>query len=542
MQQKHKEYDVVIVGAGPAGLSAAIKLAQLASQQHPLKICVLDKGPEVGAHIIPGTVFDPTALSELIPTWQVKKAPIHTAVTRNEFIVLSEKKSIRLSSLLQMKNKGHYLINLGLLTRWMAEQAESLGVEICTGLSVTEVLFDNKGRVSGVKTGEIGLDREGHPKKNHQAGTEIKARYTLLAEGCRGSLTKMISEKYGLQQNKSPQTYGIALKELWEVPAMQHRMGTVTHTIGWPLENQTYGKSFVYHLENNHVAIGLIVGLDYKNPYLDPFQEFQRLKHHPAIQPLLEGGKRIAFSANAVTEGGLQALPKLYFPGGLLIGGSAGFLNVAKIKGTHTAMKSGMLAAEVVFDGLLRSRGSELSYFERKVKESWIWDELKRTRNIRPAFRFGLWPGLLYSALDAYVFRGLAPWTIPSAKPNHTTLQKAAVSKPIEYPKPDGSISFDKLSSVQLSNTHHEENQPNHLKLVNPEIPILVNLALYDAPEQRYCPTQVYEIVRNSLDIPQLQIHAKNCVHCKICDIKDPTQNIQWTPPQGGEGPNYSKI
>ncbi len=537
------EYDVVIVGAGPAGLSAAIRLSQLGIQhQKRLRICVIEKASEIGAHTLSGAVLEPRALNELIPDWQTLGAPLNTPALQDEFLLLTKNKSFALPIPPSMQNQGNYIISLGSLTRWLAKYAENLGVEIFTGQAAAEVLYDKQDTVIGIATGEVGLDKQGARKPSYQAGIELRARYTLFAEGCRGSLTKTLSNRFELQKDCDPQTYGIGLKEIWEVPLHKHRKGTVTHTIGWPLDNNTYGGSFIYHFADNQIAIGLVIGLDYKNPYLDPYQEFQRFKHHPTIQPLLEGGRCIAFGARALNEGGLQSIPKLSFPGGLLIGCAAGFLNVAKIKGNHTAMKSGMLAAETLFDGFTNKRGSQLTNYEKAIRQSWIWEELKKARNIRPAFKKGLWKGMLYAALDTYLLHGRAPWTFHH-QPDHLSFKKAAFSKPIAYPKPDGVISFDKLTSIQLSNTYHEASQPIHLKLINKEVPININLAFYDAPEQRYCPAAVYEIIQDKETlISHLRINAQNCIHCKVCDIKDPTQNINWTPPEGGGGPHYSNM
>lgn len=538
------EYDVIIIGAGPSGLSAAIRLAQLANQhQHPLRICILEKGAEVGAHILSGAVFEPRALNELIPNWQSLNAPVVTRATQDQFLFLTRNKSFRLPTPPQMHNQGNYIISLGNLCRWLATQAENLGVEIFPGFAATEVLLDANGHVKGVATGNMGINKLGQPTSHYQPGIELHARYTLLAEGCRGSLTKILSERFALQKESQPQTYGLGIKELWEISPDKHRLGTVCHTIGWPLDNRTYGGSFLYHLENNQISIGFVVGLDYENPYLDPYQEFQRFKHHPTIRSLLEGGKRIAYGARAINEGGLQSIPKLTFPGGLLIGCAAGFLNVPKIKGNHTAMKSGMLAAEAVFNGIVNSKEPELHSYEKAIRTSWVWEELTLARNIRPAFQWGLWKGLAYSALDTYLLRGKAPWTLQHHPVDHLSLKKASECQRIPYPKPDGIFSFDKLTSVQLSNTNHAEDQPPHLKLKDPSIPISINLKLYDAPEQRYCPAAVYEIIYdNKNQNPYLQINAQNCVHCKTCDIKDPSQNIDWIPPEGGGGPNYSNM
>ena len=542
------EYDVVIVGAGPSGLAAAIRLRQLAEEAgREISVCILEKGSEVGAHILSGAVLETRALDELLPNWKDLGAPINTPVIKDYFMYLSRNRSFRFPIVPPtMQNHGNYIISLGNLCRWLAKQAEGLGVEIYPGFAATEVLYNESGDVCGVATGDMGTGRDGAPTENYQPGIELRAKQTLLAEGCRGSLTKKLFDRFQLRQNADPQTFGIGLKELWEVPPESHKAGTVIHTIGWPLDRNTYGGSFLYHLENNQIAVGFVVGLDYKNPHLDPFKEFQRFKEHPSIRPIFEDGKRISFGARALNEGGFQSIPKLTFPGGALIGCTAGFMNVPKIKGSHTAMKSGMLAAEGVFT-LLAESGSpsgklEPMEYEKSLKKSWIWSELYRVRNIRPAFRWGLWPALLYGVIDTYLFKGRTPWTYGHS-PDHEGLKRASNCKPINYPKPDGKISFDRLSSVFLSNTNHEENQPVHLKLEDPDAPIVINLPKYAAPEQRYCPAGVYEILcEDDGSNPRLQINAQNCVHCKTCDIKDPGQNIDWQPPEGGGGPNYPNM
>ena len=537
------EFDVVIVGAGPSGLAAAIRLAQLAKERGlELSVCVVEKGAEVGAHILSGACFEPRALDELIPDWKEKGAPLDVEATEDRFLYLTETGSYRLPTPPQMRNHGNYVVSLGNVCRWLAEQAEGLGVEIYPGFAAAEVLYDESGAVRGIATGDMGVGRDGERRPNFQPGMELLGRVTLFAEGCRGSLTKTLFERFDLRRNVQPQTYGLGVKELWEVDPAKHEAGKVLHTIGWPLDRRTYGGSFLYHFENNQISLGFVVGLDYTNPHLSPFDEMQRLKTHPSIRPLLEGGRRVGYGARALVEGGLQSLPKLVFPGGALIGDTAGFLNVPKIKGSHTAMKSGMLAAEAAFEALAADRERPLleSYPER-FRQSWLFEELHAVRNIRPAFKWGLWPALAINAADTFLFRGKAPWTLAHHGPDHESLAKAKDAPPIVYPKPDGELTFDILSSVFLSGTNHEEDQPCHLTLLDPEIPIRVNLAEYDAPEQRYCPAGVYEIVEDG-DGPRLQINAQNCVHCKTCDIKDPRQNINWVTPEGGGGPMYGSM
>ena len=544
MERETMEYDVVIVGAGPSGLSAAIRIKQLAAEnEREVSVCLIEKGSEVGAHILSGAVIEPRALNELIPDWKKRGAPLNTPATEDRFLLLTREISYRLPTPPQMNNHGNYIISLGNLCRWLATQAEALGVEIYPGFAAAEVLYNDEGAVVGVATGDMGLNREGQPTDQFAPGMELRARYTLFAEGCRGSLTKTLFERFNLREGVDPQTYGIGIKELWEVDPAKHAPGKIVHTVGWPLDPSTYGGSFLYHMENNQVAVGFVLGLGYANPYLSPFEEFQRFKTHPDIRPTFEGGRRIAYGARAISAGGIQSLPKLTFPGGVLIGDTAGFLNMPKIKGTHTAMKSGMVAAEAVFAAVKTGRGAdEVTDYPDKLRQSWLWKELYDVRNIKPSFSWGLWAAIAYSALDTYLFRGRAPWTFHH-KPDHTKLKKASECYKIDYPKPDGVISFDRLSSVFISNTNHEEDQPCHLTLKDASVPIQVNLALYDAPEQRYCPAGVYEIVRDGDgNNPRLQINAQNCVHCKTCDIKDPTQNINWVTPQGGGGPNYPNM
>ena len=534
------EYDVVIVGAGPSGLAAGIRLRQLCIEKgQDLSVCILEKGSEVGAHILSGAVLQPTALNELLPNWKEDGAPVNCPVTRDKFVMLTKNSAFTLPTPPQMKNHGNYIISLGNLCRWMAQQAESAGVDIFPGYAASEVLYEGD-RVMGVATGDMGLGKDGKATANYVPGAEIHARLTLFAEGCRGSLTKTLYERFQLRKDAQPQTFGIGIKELWEVDSSVHEKGFVWHSIGWPLDTLTYGGSFVYHLENNQVATGFVVGLDYQNPYLSPFEEFQRFKHHPAIRHLFENSRRIAYGARALVEGGFQSIPKLTFPGGALIGDCAGFLNTPKIKGTHTAMKSGITAAEAAYDHLESGSQEELTAYSETLKSSWLWKELYAARNIRPAFKRGMWPGIAYAGLDTYLLRGKAPWTFRHHD-DHSSLKKASECTPIDYPKPDNVISFDRNSSVYLSNTNHEENQPVHLKLKDESVPISINLKDFDAPEQRYCPAGVYEIVETE-GRSRLAINAQNCVHCKTCDIKDITQNINWVVPEGGGGPNYPNM
>jgi len=536
-------FDVLIIGAGPSGLSASIKLAQLAKKNNKeLNIGVVEKGSEVGAHILSGAVLETKALDELIPDWKSKNSPLKTEAKKDNFLLLTKNKSFRLPTPPQMKNDGNYIISLGNFCRWLAKQAEELGVNIFPGFAASEILYHEKtNKVIGVRTGDQGMDKNGKHLENFQQGYDLFAKQTIFAEGCHGSLTKELINKYNLRKDSDPQTYGIGLKELWEIKPENHKLGETIHSIGWPLDNQTYGGSFLYYLENNQVSVGFVIGLDYKNPYLSPFDEFQRFKTHPLIKKIFEGSKRISYGARALNEGGFQSIPKLTVPGGLLVGCTAGFMNVPKIKGTHTAMKSGMIAAEEIFKNIFDVKKIEINSYEEEIKKSWVWNELYRVRNIRPAFQWGFWPGLIYSAIDTFIFRGKAPWTLKHHD-DHKSLKEAKKSKKIDYPKPDGVITFDKLSSVFISNTNHAENQPCHLQLKDKNIPIEYNLENYDAPEQRYCPAGVYEIVDLEKNSPKLQINAQNCVHCKTCDIKDPTQNINWVTPEGGGGPRYPNM
>jgi electron-transferring-flavoprotein dehydrogenase len=540
MSREVMEYDVVIVGGGPSGLSAAIRLKQLAGES--LSVCVVEKGSEIGAHILSGAVFEPRALNELIPDWKDKGAPLNVPAREDRFLLLTEKSSIRLPTPPTMHNEGNYIISLGNLCRWLGSQAEELGVEIYPGFAAAEVLYGEAGEVLGIATGDMGIGRDGEKTAAYEPGVELRARQTIFAEGCRGSLSKSLMEKFGLRDGVEPQTYGIGIKELWEIDPAKHQEGLVIHTAGWPMDLKTYGGSFLYHLENNQIVVGFVIGLDYQNPHLSPFDELQRFKHHPAVKHFFEGARRIAYGARALNEGGWQAIPKLTFPGGTLIGCAAGFMNVPKIKGSHTAMKSGMLCAEAVYELLTgESGGNEAVSYREKFDASWVASELKAVRNIRPAFYGGLLAGIAYGALQTYLFRGREPWTF-KLHADHSSLKKAADAPVISYPKPDGKISFDKLSSVFLSNTNHEEDQPIHLQLKNPELAISVNWADYRSPETRYCPAGVYEIVGEGDAEKRLQINAQNCVHCKTCDIKDPRQNINWVVPQGGGGPNYPNM
>lgn len=539
MTRESMEFDFVIVGAGPSGLACAIRLAQL-SKQHgkDYSICVLEKGAEVGAHLLSGAAIDPKALNELIPDWKNLDAPLHTAATEDQFVFLTKESSFRLPTPRPLRNKGCYIISLGNLGKWLAQQAENLGVQIFPGFAASNLIFDDHNRVVGVTTGDKGIDKHGKPTALYQPGMDLYAKQIILAEGCRGSLTKQIIKHYQLANPNSPPTYGIGIKELWEVSEKQHKPGLVFHSLGWPLDQKTYGGSFLYHLENRQVAVGFVIGLDYQNPFLDPYEEFQRFKTHPKIRSTFENAKRLCYGARALNEGGWQSLPKLSFPGGLLIGDAAGFLNVPRIKGIHMNMKSGMIAAETIAEHWDHLH-TELADYNQNIKNSWLGTELFAARNIRPAFKWGLVPGLMYSAIDSYVFNGRAPWTLKHHSPDYASLKNAANAKVIDYPAHDGKLTFDKLTSVYFSNTRHEENQPCHLQLADPQLAIDVNLKLYDSPETRYCPAKVYEIVDRDTQ-PRLQINAANCVHCKTCDIKDPCQNINWVPPEGGDGPNYS--
>lgn len=542
-------YDVLIVGAGPAGLAAAIRIKQLAiAQQREISVCILEKGSEVGAHILSGAIMDPIALTELFPDWKQRGAPLTTTVNKEKVLFLNEQKSYNLPVIPSFQNHGNYIISLGLLCKWLAQQAEDLGVEIYAGFAASEVLYHNNGAVKGVATGNMGVNKDGTHSEHFQMGIELHAQQTLFAEGTRGSLSKQIIQHFALDRHCQPQTYGLGIKEIWEVSPEQCQQGLVIHTIGWPLDQKTYGGSFIYHLDNNQIALGMVVGLDYRNPYLSPFEEFQRFKTHPNIRSMLEGGRRIAYGARAISEGGLQSLPQLCFEGGALIGDAAGFLNVPRIKGSHTAIKSGMLAAEAVFN-ILENTNNTLPEqpiiahdYPRLFRNSWLYQELYSARNIRPAFKWGLFPAMVYTALEQYIFKGQAPWTLKHRHSDHQSLFKARDCTPIIYPKADGKLTFDRASSVFLANIAHEDNQPIHLHLKNPLLAIDVNYQDYASPETRYCPAGVYEIITNAQQSPQLHINAANCIHCKTCDIKDPTQNIDWQTPEGGSGPNYSAM
>ena len=540
VNRESMDYDVVVVGAGPSGLATAIKIKQL---NPDINVCILEKGSEVGAHILSGNVFETRALDELIPDWREKDSPIKTKVSKEKFLFLSKNKSLSWPTWLLpsvQKNHNNYIISLANLCRWLATEAENLGVEIFPGFAASKILYSEDNKVLGVQTGDMGIDKNGNNKDSFEPGININAKVTVFAEGCRGHLGKELIKKYNLSEGKSPQQYGIGFKEIWEIDESQHEEGLVMHTAGWPLDNSTYGGSFCYHAEKKQIFLGYVIGLDYKNPYLSPYDEFQKFKTHPAIRKILTNGKRIAYGARALIEGGLQSLPKMYLPGALLVGCDAGTLNMPKIKGSHTAMKSGIIAGETIVDYLTNSK--PLSEYEKKFNNSWLYKELYAARNVKPSFNWGLIPAIIFTGIDQIIFRGKLPFTLKHKHADHETLQLAKNSEKIEYPKYDGVFTFDKTSSVYLTGTNHEDDQPVHLKLMDKDLPINYTLSEYDEPSQRYCPAGVYEVDKTNPSIPKFIINAQNCIHCKTCDIKEPSQNITWVVPEGSGGPNYANM